>query len=48
MKNQDIEEDLRKISIDIRDLEGELFNIKIYHEIKVAPIISLGSTPVIL
>jgi hypothetical protein len=37
VKNQDIEEDLCNISIDIRDLEGELFNIKIWHEINVAP-----------
>jgi hypothetical protein len=37
IKNQDIEEALRNISIDIRDLEGELFNIKIRHEINVAP-----------
>jgi hypothetical protein len=28
---------LRNISIDIRDLEGDLFNIKIWHEINVAP-----------
>jgi uncharacterized protein YeeX (DUF496 family) len=28
MKNQDIEEALRNISIDIRDLEGDIFNIK--------------------
>jgi hypothetical protein len=37
MKNQDIEEALHKISIDLRELEGELFNIKIRHEINVAP-----------
>jgi hypothetical protein len=29
VKNQDIEEILHGISIDLRDLEGELFNIKI-------------------
>jgi hypothetical protein len=33
MKNQDIEGAL----LDLRDLEGELFNIKIRHEINVAP-----------
>jgi hypothetical protein len=37
VKNQDIEEILHGISIDLRDLEGELFNIKIWHEINVAP-----------
>jgi uncharacterized protein YeeX (DUF496 family) len=37
IKNQDIEEALRYISIDLRDLEGDLFNIKIWHEINVAP-----------
>ena len=37
VKNQDIEEALHGISIDLRDLEGELFNIKIWHEINVAP-----------
>jgi hypothetical protein len=37
MKNQDIEEALHGISLDLRDLEGELFNIKIRHEINVAP-----------
>jgi hypothetical protein len=37
VKNQDIEEILHGISIDLRDLEGELFNIKIQHEINVAP-----------
>jgi uncharacterized protein YeeX (DUF496 family) len=29
VKNQDIEESLHEISLDLRDLEGELFNIKI-------------------
>jgi hypothetical protein len=38
IKIQDIEEALHHISIDLRDLEGELFNIKIRHEINVAPI----------
>jgi hypothetical protein len=37
MKNQDIEEEVHGISLDLRDLEGELFNIKIRHEINVAP-----------
>jgi hypothetical protein len=37
VKNQDIEEALHGIPLDLRDLEGELFNIKIWHEINVAP-----------
>jgi hypothetical protein len=37
MKNQDIEESIHGIYHDLRDLEGELFNIKIRHEINVAP-----------
>jgi hypothetical protein len=37
IKNQDIEEALHGISLDLRELEGELFNIKIRHEINVAP-----------
>jgi phosphotransferase system IIA component len=37
VQNQDIEEILHGISIDLCDLEGELFNIKIQHEISVAP-----------
>jgi hypothetical protein len=37
VKNQDIEEALRNFFIDIRDLEGKIFNIKIWHEIKVEP-----------
>jgi hypothetical protein len=37
VKNQDIEEAIHGISLDLRDLEGELFNIKIKHEINVAP-----------
>jgi hypothetical protein len=37
MKNQDIEEAVHGISLDLRDLEGELFNIKIWHEINVTP-----------
>ena len=38
MKNQDIEEAIHGISYDLTDLEGELFNIKIRHEINVVPI----------
>jgi hypothetical protein len=37
IKNQDIEEALWNISIDLRNLEGELFNTKIWHEINVVP-----------
>jgi hypothetical protein len=37
MKNKDIEEYLQNISIDPRDFEAKLFNIKIRHEINVAP-----------
>jgi hypothetical protein len=37
IKNYYIEELLHGISIDLRDLEGELFNIKIRHEINVVP-----------
>jgi hypothetical protein len=37
IKNQDIEEALQNISIDLRDLEGHIFNIKIRHEINEAP-----------
>jgi hypothetical protein len=37
IKNQYFEEALWNISIDIRDLEGQIFNIKIRHEINVAP-----------
>jgi hypothetical protein len=37
VKNQDIEGEIHGISLDLRDLEGELFNIKIMHEINVAP-----------
>ena len=37
MKNQEIEEALHGISFDLRDLEGELINIKIRHDINVAP-----------
>jgi phosphotransferase system IIA component len=36
VKKQDIEEAVHGISLDLRDLEGELFNIKIWHEINVA------------
>jgi hypothetical protein len=37
VKNEYIEEALHGISIDLRDLEGDLFNIKIQDEINVAP-----------
>jgi hypothetical protein len=37
IKNQDIEESIHGISHDLRDLEGELFNIRIRHEINVVP-----------
>jgi hypothetical protein len=37
IKIQDIEETLHGISIDLHDLEGELFNIKIWHEFNVEP-----------
>jgi hypothetical protein len=37
MKNQDIEEAMHAICHDLRDLEGELFNIKMRHEIHAAP-----------
>jgi hypothetical protein len=37
VKNQDIEEEIHCIFIDLRDLEGELFNIKIRYEIIVTP-----------
>jgi hypothetical protein len=36
-KNEDIEDMLRQLSFDLRDLEGILFDIKIRHEINVAP-----------
>ena len=35
--NQDIEESIHNISHDLTDLEGELFDVKIKHEINVAP-----------
>jgi hypothetical protein len=37
IKNQDIQETLHNLFIDLRDLETEFFNIKILHEINVAP-----------
>jgi len=37
VKNQDIEEAIHGIYNFLRDLEGELFNIKIRHEINVSP-----------
>jgi hypothetical protein len=36
-KNEDIEDVLSQLSFDLRDLEGILFDIKIRHEINVAP-----------
>jgi len=36
-KNQDIEEALHGISIDLRNLEGKLFNLKIRHEMNMGP-----------
>ena len=36
-KNQDIQEELHNLSIDLRDLESKFFNIKIWHEINMAP-----------
>jgi hypothetical protein len=37
IKNQDIEEALHNLSIDLRDMESEFFNIKIRQEINMAP-----------
>jgi hypothetical protein len=37
VKNEDIEESLHEISLDLRDLKGELFKIKIRHEINMVP-----------
>jgi hypothetical protein len=37
VKNQDIEYVLHGIYIDLGELEGEMFNIKIRHEINVEP-----------
>jgi len=37
IRNKNIQEALHNLSIDLRDLESELFNIKIQHEMKVAP-----------
>jgi len=51
VKNQDIEEALHGISLDLRDLEGEIFNIKIRHEINVAPMksyINNGSRKILI
>jgi hypothetical protein len=36
-QNEEIEHDLHSISIDLRKLENEFFNIKIWDEINVAP-----------
>ena len=51
INNQDIEEALHGISLDLRDLEGELFNIKIQHKINVAPMksyINNGSRKILI
>jgi hypothetical protein len=37
MKNQDVEEALKNIYIDLKYLEGKIFNIKIHLEINVSP-----------
>jgi hypothetical protein len=37
IKNQDIQEALHNLSIYLRDLESEFFNIKIRHEINMVP-----------
>jgi hypothetical protein len=37
IKKKDIQEAFHNLSIDLRDLETEFFNIKIRHEINVAP-----------
>jgi hypothetical protein len=38
VQNEDIDQALRNLSIDLRELENELFNIKIWNEINVAPL----------
>jgi hypothetical protein len=38
LQNGDIHEGLCKLSIDLRELENEVFNIRIHNEIKVAPL----------
>jgi hypothetical protein len=37
IRNNDIQEALHNLSIDLRDLESELFNIKIWHEMNMVP-----------
>jgi hypothetical protein len=37
IRNKNIQEALHNLSIDLRFLESELFNIKIQHEMNVAP-----------
>jgi hypothetical protein len=37
-KNEDIENTLQNLSIDYREIEGELFNIKVKQEVIVAPL----------
>jgi hypothetical protein len=36
VQNEEIEQALRNLSIDLRELENDLFNIKIQHDINVA------------
>ena len=38
VQNEQIDQALRNLSIDLRELENELFNIKIWNEINVAPL----------
>jgi hypothetical protein len=38
VQNEEIDQALRNLSIDLRELENELFNIKIWNEINVAPL----------
>jgi hypothetical protein len=38
VQNEEIDQALRNLSIDLRELEKELFNIKIWNEINVAPL----------
>jgi hypothetical protein len=37
VQNEEIDQALRNLSIDLRELENELFNIKIWDETNVAP-----------
>jgi hypothetical protein len=38
VQNEEIDQDLCNLSIDLRELENEIFNIKIWNEINVAPL----------